>query len=168
MTILYVLRLANHKWYIGKSNAWLKRWEAHVSGNGPVWTQMHPPIDVAEVWTMTSKYDEQNKTIEYMGKYGIDNVRGGPFSTLTINYEERRIINRLFCDAEDLCFRCQSSMHKSHECYRGKRKRDDEILSSKFVVQASDSHENKKSSTSDEQPSGEETQEAPRKKRRLE
>jgi hypothetical protein len=94
----------------------------------------HPPIEAVEVVEMKSKYDEQNKTIEYMGKYGIDNVRGGPFAGLVVDEGQRRVIDQLYCDAEDLCFRCKKSGHKASQCetsfrryapLSGKRKRSD-------------------------------------------
>lgn len=120
MTVVYVLRLKHKKWYVGKSDNWDSRFDAHVTGRGPLWTKTHRPVEVFELSEMTSKYDEQNKTIEYMGKYGVDNVRGGPFSGMVVDAHQRRVIDQLYCDAEDLCFSCKQPGHMTNSC-RGLR-----------------------------------------------
>ena len=62
----------------------------------------------------------------------MDNVRGGPFSALVVDASQRRVIDQLYCDAEDQCFKCKQPGHKASSCKAGtkggcggvKRKRD--------------------------------------------
>ena len=51
-----------------------------------------------------------------MGIFGIDNVRGGSYSQLTLSDVQRKMIETEIRGALDLCFRCGSSGHFIHDC----------------------------------------------------
>ena len=42
---VYTLKLANDKYYVGKSRNIVARMKRHFSGNGSEWTKKHKPIE---------------------------------------------------------------------------------------------------------------------------
>lgn len=79
MDVLYVLRLHNDKWYIGRSSNLERRFEQHMKGEGAKWTSLHQAINIHESRPLVNDEDEDALTLEYMKQYGIYNVRGGQF-----------------------------------------------------------------------------------------
>jgi hypothetical protein len=79
MDVLYVLRLQNEKWYIGRSSNLERRFTQHMNGTGAKWTVLHIPINIHESRPLVSDEDEDLVTLEYMKQYGIYNVRGGTY-----------------------------------------------------------------------------------------
>jgi hypothetical protein len=71
--VTYVLKLENNNWYVGKSKSLHHRLTDHFSGEGAKWTKIHRPIEVKEI--RPGNYEKET-TLEYMGKYGIEVVRG--------------------------------------------------------------------------------------------
>lgn len=75
---IYVLELENGKWYVG----WTGRKDSqerinmHFNGEGSKWTRLHKPVAVHTVLDGTVQ-DEGRVTLEFMRKYGWENVRGG-------------------------------------------------------------------------------------------
>ena len=43
METLYVIKLQNNKWYIGKTKQYNHRMDQHVVSNGAHWTKFHGP-----------------------------------------------------------------------------------------------------------------------------
>ena len=76
MTNIYVLRLAEGKFYIGKSGLPENRILDHFSLCGSVWTRKYNPVEVVEIMK-GDNFDEDKITKKYMSTHGIDNVRGG-------------------------------------------------------------------------------------------
>lgn len=82
--LLYVLRLEGNCWYIGMSRNVERRLNAHMKGKS-MWTSEHKPIDIVEVREtgLTSDSEaallEDELTIEYARRYGVDVVRGGGY-----------------------------------------------------------------------------------------
>ena len=76
MIYIYVLKLVNNKYYVGKTVNPHFRLENHFESSGSSWTKKYKPIQVHELRPDQSDHDEQRITQEYMAKYGIDNVRG--------------------------------------------------------------------------------------------
>ncbi len=113
---IYVLKLVNYKWYIGKSKVILSRVISHVNGNGAAWTSKHKPIDIEEIRLMTSPFDEDNVTKEYMIKYGIDNVRGGSYVKIDLTPEEKGLIQSELWAIQNLCRSCGQSGHFIERC----------------------------------------------------
>jgi len=79
MDKIYVLRLHNDKWYVGRTSNVERRFEQHVSGDGAKWTFLHKPINIHEIREIESDNDEDTITREYMKQFGIYNVRGGRY-----------------------------------------------------------------------------------------
>lgn len=93
-TYLYVLELENGKYYVGKTKCLANRLAQHRGKKGAKWTKRHKPIgnDFLETRIMTYPSDEASLTRIYMKRYGIDNVRGGPYVTIRLNQILKRKI----------------------------------------------------------------------------
>jgi hypothetical protein len=114
MTQIYVLKLENGKFYIGKSNNIEVRLEEHINGNGSSWTRKHPPIypdSIIEIKDDTGGFNELATTLKYMKSYGIDNVRGADYSQVVLSDEDKREIKRHINSENGLCFGCSKSGH---------------------------------------------------------
>lgn len=82
--LLYVLELQHGCWYVGMSRNVDRRFKAHQKGK-TMWTKEHPPIKIHEVRETGLNSDseaaklEDELTLEYARKYGVDQVRGGGY-----------------------------------------------------------------------------------------
>lgn len=113
---IYVLQCQSNKWYIGKSVDFTNRFIEHVTKNGSAWTIKYPPIEIFDVKPLSSKFDEDNLTMEYMDKYGIDNVRGGAYVQVYLPDVQRNEIERKLSSANDTCFNCKQTGHMINKC----------------------------------------------------
>ena len=113
---IYILRLLNEKWYVGKSKNVKKRFRQHKRGRGAIWTRIHKPIEINKDIMMRCRYDEDRYTKKMMGKYGIENVRGGSYSQINLCDNTKEFIEREIRTAEDRCFRCGGTDHYTKNC----------------------------------------------------
>ena len=95
MCTIYILKLEGDKYYVGKSRSLDIRLEDHFNGSGSKWTQLYKPIEVIETHENCSDFDEDKYTIMTMEKYGINNVRGGSFSTIELSNEDKKLIHKM-------------------------------------------------------------------------
>ena len=116
-TNLYILRLQGERYYIGKSNNLSKRIAEHMAGEGSAWTKKYRPISVKETFLNVSPFQEDFKTVEYMAKYGIDNVRGGSYAQVDLSEFQKDALTMQFRSAKDQCARCGRSGHFIKDCY---------------------------------------------------
>jgi predicted GIY-YIG superfamily endonuclease len=116
MEFLYVLQLANSKYYVGKTADVIKRFEQHKTGVGSAWTKFYPPVLLVEVRAITSPHDENNVTKDYMKKYGINNVRGGSYAQVTLPADARGVLEREFRGNDDRCMKCGVAGHFIAKC----------------------------------------------------
>jgi len=49
MVYIYVLKLENNKWYIGKTDSPKFRLDQHFALKGSVWTNLHKPLEIEEI-----------------------------------------------------------------------------------------------------------------------
>lgn len=117
MVNIYTLKLANGKFYIGKTNDPQSRISSHINSYGSSWTKIHKPIRVIEVVPNCDNFDEDKYTLKYMKIYGIDNVRGGSFCEPELSDENLITIDRMINGASDNCFRCGRKGHFVNNCY---------------------------------------------------
>ncbi|WP_086312670.1 hypothetical protein A5821_000269 [Enterococcus sp. 7F3_DIV0205] len=91
---IYVLELGNKgfKYYVGHTSKTMENiFKEHLQG-GRALTKNNQPIRIVEVseigLTGRAEADKltTNKVIECMGEYGIENVRGGRFTSLNKSY----------------------------------------------------------------------------------
>ena len=106
MVFIYVLQLKDGKWYIGKTESSKFRIDTHFDSKGSGFTKKYPPEEIYQIIPECDKYDEDKYVKKYMDKYGIDNVRGGSYSSLELTEDEIKLIQKELWGANDLCFLC--------------------------------------------------------------
>lgn len=81
---LYALSLEDGNYYVGMTCQKIeKRYQQHLEGIGSKWTHMHKPLKILEtrklgcITESSAAHSETDMTLEYIGKYGIERVRGG-------------------------------------------------------------------------------------------
>jgi hypothetical protein len=108
--MIYILLLENRKYYIGKTSNPKFRIENHFENNCIEWTKIHKPIKLLKIIANTD--DEDRYTIKYMNKYGIDNVRGGSYISITLNDHVKNNLIKI----NNTCFKCGKKGHLSKDC----------------------------------------------------
>ena len=131
---IYVLRLEDDKYYIGKTINPLTRIEDHMKARGSVWTKKYKPVEIIEILKQQDDYDEDKITFKYMKDKGIDNVRGGSFCQITLNEANIETIKLMIFGASDKCFNCGSDDHFVSKCNKKKRMPGQTNLLSKMPV----------------------------------
>ena len=92
---IYVLKLAQGRYYVGKSSKSVdERFAAHLSGNGSEWTKIYEPIKIIELKENVSPFEEDSTVLRWMSMKGIDNVRGGSYSTIRLSNNTKAEINK--------------------------------------------------------------------------
>lgn len=80
---VYVLSLENDKFYVGNAKNVRDRIEKHREGKASWWTERHPPTGVKMAKGRASHGDakalEYKLAEEYVNRYGLARVRGGPW-----------------------------------------------------------------------------------------
>ena len=118
---VYVLKLEEGKFYVGKSKDVHERLRAHRKGAQEwAWTAKYKPVpgDDAILYRGVVQHNthEDAVTKEMMSKYGIENVRGGTYSQVKLPEHQERTLKDEKCTWEDLCFVCMEKGHMSRFC----------------------------------------------------
>ena len=90
---IYVLKLENNRWWIGKTKNPTSRINKHIYGKGSIWTRKNKVIATEELLEEVSLTDI---TLKYMKEYGWENVRGTCFSNMPEQYIPRKIKDYIF------------------------------------------------------------------------
>ena len=117
METIYILKLKENKYYIGKTKNIEKRWNDHIAGNGSGWTKKYKPISLIKTVLSTSYFDEDKYVKEYMSKYGIENVRGGTYSNIELDDNCISVLEKEIRHSKNLCTRCGRDTHFIKDCY---------------------------------------------------
>jgi predicted GIY-YIG superfamily endonuclease len=116
MEQVYVLQLANNKYYVGKTTDVMKRFNEHKSGSGSAWTKLHTPKKILECRPLNNDHDENNLTKDYMKKYGIENVRGGAYTQTSLPDHVKTVLNTELRSNKDTCYKCGEAGHFANVC----------------------------------------------------
>ena len=116
-TNVYVLRLEGGRYYVGKSDNIMNRYQQHLSGSGSSWTRKYKPVALEKTYENVSSFDEDKITKEYMSKYGMDKVRGGSYVELVLDDFQKETLNREIWSAKDLCTQCGRPGHFVKDCH---------------------------------------------------
>jgi hypothetical protein len=115
-TTIYILKLREGKYYVGKSDNVQKRFEQHLEGNGSAWTKKYSPIKIEKTIPNASPFDEDRYVKEYMSKYGVDNVRGGSYTQISLGDGVTAQIEKEIRGATDKCMKCGKTGHFVANC----------------------------------------------------
>jgi predicted GIY-YIG superfamily endonuclease len=93
--MVYVLELENGKYFVGSSEQLETCYEQHKNGGCHEFTTKYTPVKILEQTLTMSKYDEVNMVYKYMEKYGVSNVRGGPYQSINMSASEAMELQKL-------------------------------------------------------------------------
>ena len=70
MTFVYILKLEENKYYVGKADCVERRFQEHIGneGHGSKWTSKYKPLCIMEV---KEGADEEFETLRMMKLYGM-------------------------------------------------------------------------------------------------
>jgi hypothetical protein len=113
---IYVIRLDDGKWYIGKTRKDVQaRFEEHKENPGK-WVSKYKPLDFKILQLDADDFDEDKYTLKYMLEYGIENVRGGQYTQEILTIPQQKSIQTSILHAKDCCFRCHKTGHFANVC----------------------------------------------------
>ena len=119
---LYILKLRGGRWYVGYTDKAINRILQHAEKKGAKWTKKHPPVNPIPYWMSEPGYtkeDENRKTLELMGKYGIEKVRGGDWCMVSMRQKTISDLERKIGKPKSgrYCERCGRTGHTRSKCY---------------------------------------------------
>lgn len=104
------------KHYVGKTNNLNRRYEEHRSGQGSSWTQVYKPFDIKFLAEDFDGMEEDRQVKILMKRYGIDNVRGGSYSSFHLTKAQESCLLTEMRSITDKCFNCGSTKHFARDC----------------------------------------------------
>jgi len=116
MEQLYILQLEGGKYYVGKTASPSDRYKQHLAGTGAAWTKKFKPTKMTEVRPLKDAHDETNTTKDLMKKHGVDNVRGGAYTTISLDDATKTVLERELRSSTDVCYKCGLGGHFVKQC----------------------------------------------------
>jgi predicted GIY-YIG superfamily endonuclease len=116
MTTVYILKLDNNKYYVGRTSDINTRISEHFDGKGSEWCKINKPVDIIEILQNCNNFEEDKHVKIYMMKYGIDNVRGGSYSKIKLTDAQKKFLQQEIFSVENKCFNCGQLGHLINTC----------------------------------------------------
>lgn len=91
---VYVLRCFDNTYYVGRTTQLVTRFEKHRTGQGAKWTKTHGTDSIVDL-REDGPFVELSTTLEYIQKYGLDKVRGGPWCQESLSSLDKRLIENI-------------------------------------------------------------------------
>lgn len=114
---IYALLLNNNKYYIGKTKKEvLLRLYEHKMRPTNNWLKIYKPLLIKEEYESLDPFAEDNLTKKYMNNYGIDNVRGGSYTSFELENDQKKLLQKELSSLEDKCFNCNKPGHFAKNC----------------------------------------------------
>ena len=119
---IYILKLKNNKYYVGKSENIQSRINDHITlnSNSANFIKHNNMLFAEEPITEKNEnlfFWELSETIERMIKHGFNNVRGWEFSSINnLTHDECLFIKKLIIGLHDRCRNCGNCGHFSKNC----------------------------------------------------
>jgi len=101
---IYVLKLIDDRYYVGRTGNILRRVKQHFSGYGAKYTKKYKPLKVIEVVEEITNDDERKTTFKYVEKYGWEKVRGSYWCSLEI---KRKLNLKIY---ENMKIQCEKEL----------------------------------------------------------
>jgi len=108
---IYILKLQNKKYYVGRSKNVFVRIQQHKDGEGAEWTKIHQFVKLKKIVEGKNPFSEDYYTLKMMSKYGIDNVRGGSFCKINLSIDVIDVLELMIKNSQDKCFNCDRRRH---------------------------------------------------------
>lgn len=144
MVNIYVLKLKQRKYYVGKTDHTLQRFNQHMRKNGAKWTKKYPVVDLYDFHPRMKASDENRITREMMRKFGVANVRGGSWTKVNMTKSEIARLEAKLKQKTSVstkkCTRCGRDSHTKSKCYARTHKNGSRLRSKKKI--APDSYAN--------------------------
>ena len=97
MSILFVFRCQEDKYYLGLSNSFVSIFFKHFENLENVqWMNIYKPIELVHIQHFFNTEMLNNCVIFYMYIYGIKNVRGGDYSNIILTAIQYHTIHNSF------------------------------------------------------------------------
>ena len=139
-----MLKLKQRKYYVGKTDHTLQRFNQHMRKNGAKWTKKYPVVDLYDFHPRMKASDENRITREMMRKFGVANVRGGSWTKVNMTKSEvarlEAKLNQKKSVSTKKCTRCGRDSHTKSKCYARTHKNGSRLRSKKKI--APDSYAN--------------------------
>jgi hypothetical protein len=117
MRTVYVLECQNSKYYVGQTDRPLEfRISEHKHHQGSEWTKLYQPIRLIDSKENADEFDEDKYTKIYMKRYGIENVRGGSYTQITLPVHLHTALLHELSTVSNTCHQCGSIDHFINQC----------------------------------------------------
>lgn len=113
--MIYVLELDHGKFFVGRAEDPAQAFKEHQRGVREHWTQTYRPVRIVEELDIDA-YGEDATVLRYMNERGIENVRGGSYSSVELTFDQCLSAHHRIRTAQNLCYACGSDRHYIKRC----------------------------------------------------
>ena len=116
-TNIYILKLQEGRFYVGKTENPMKRYQEHLNGSGSSWTRKYKPIGIEKIHENASPFEEDRYVKEYMAKHGMEKVRGGAYVLEELPDFQIDALKSELWGVADKCTTCGRQGHWAKDCH---------------------------------------------------